>query len=60
MAAKKSAKKKKVSVEVDPETLHALLDAAAALSEVAHGVIQWIDDPAVRSKLTKKAAKKRR
>ena len=57
-----AAKKKKVTLEVDAETLHRLLEAADALSEVATGLIWLVADPDEQAKLTKKAsaiAKKR-
>ena len=55
MAAKKS---KKVTIEVDVETLVKLVLAANALSELANAVVTGVDDPAVRAKLTKAAGKK--
>ncbi len=59
MAAKKRASsKKRVTLELDVETLRALLEAAEALSELAAAVILASDDPQVR-KLAKKGRKRR-
>ena len=52
------AAKKKVTVELEVETLKKLLGAAEALSELANGVATGSDDPSVRA-LLKKGAKKR-
>lgn len=54
MAAKKrSASKKKVTIEIDAETLKKLADAVTALSENANAFILCCDDPGVRAKLPK-------
>jgi hypothetical protein len=60
MAAKKT--KKKVTIELDMETLKKLLDAAEALSDLASASIQGCDDPKVRGMGKKKGkrAKSRR
>lgn len=59
MAAKKrAASKKKVTIEIDVETVRALADAADALSELALAAIDASDDPQVR-KLGKRARKRR-
>jgi len=59
MAAKKrAASKKKVTIEIDVETVRALADAADALSELASASIEASDDPRVR-KLAKKGRKRR-
>lgn len=59
MAAKKrAASKKKVTIEIDVETVRALVKAAEALSELAAASIQASDDPRVR-KLAKKGGTRR-
>jgi hypothetical protein len=54
-----AAKKKKVSVEFDEAVLTKLADAAAALSAIAAASITGADDPKVRAKLIKAAAKRK-
>jgi hypothetical protein len=58
MAAKKTGKKK-VTIEIDEETLQKLAAAAESLAEVASSVVQCATDPAVRARLQKGAKKKR-
>ena len=60
MAAKKrSTRKKRVTVEIDPEALFALLDAVNALRETAEGLIFRIGDPEIERAAKKRAKKKR-
>jgi hypothetical protein len=60
MAAKKrSAKRKKVTVEIDAETLLALMEAADALAEIIANKVMHHHDPEMR-RLAKKRSKKRR
>jgi hypothetical protein len=56
MAAKKSAKKT-VTIELDPKTLIALLDALELLGEILATRVTTSDDPALR-KVAKRRAKK--
>lgn len=49
MAAKRRGSKKKVTVEIDIETLEKLLEAASALSDAANAFVLGSDDPNVRS-----------
>jgi hypothetical protein len=61
MAAKKRrASKKKVTIEIDLETLQKLVDAANALSEVVGGFVIASDDPRARRLRARKGAKKGR
>jgi len=53
------AAKKKVTIEIDVETLKKLLAAAGALSELANALVMGSDDPAARALGKKKGAKKR-
>lgn len=53
MAAKK--KKQTVKVEMDAETLEALVDAASVFSAIAAAMIAHADDPAVKKRLLKRA-----
>lgn len=55
MAAKKS---KKVSIELDVETLVQLVAATHSLSELASAAITGVDDPKVKAQLTKASGKK--
>ena len=59
MAAKRRGSKKKVTVEIDIETLERLLEAASALSDVANAWVLASDDPKVRG-LKKKRGRKGR
>jgi hypothetical protein len=61
MAAKrKGASRKKVTIEVDVDTLRKLVDAADALSELAGAWIDASDDPRARALKSKKRARKGR
>lgn len=58
MAAKKSStSKKKVTIEIDADTLKKLADAVSALSEHAGAFILASDDPEVRAKLPRSSPK---
>ena len=59
MAAKKSAKKKKVTITIDMETLRRLVDAVDALSRLAVAYEMAADDPKLRRALLKKGKKRR-
>jgi hypothetical protein len=52
------AAKKKVSIEVDAETLKKLVATAEALSELAGAWISGSDEPAIKALGKKKGAKK--
>jgi hypothetical protein len=62
MAAKKGAKrgKKKVTVEIDVQTLLKLAQVVEALSEVALATLWAVDDPATRRALTKKRGRSKK
>lgn len=61
MAAKKrGTSRKKVTIEIDVETLQKLVDAANALSEVAGAWVEASSDPRVRAMKRKKGATKGR
>ncbi len=61
MAAKKrGSSKKKVTIEIDVDTLKKLVDAANALSELAGAWIIASDDPRVRALKARKSRKKGR
>ena len=59
MAAKKRSKKR-VSVELTAEELHALLDAAEALTAIANAIVIRVDDPALQRRAKTRATKGRR
>ncbi len=61
MAAKKrGTSRKKVTIEIDLDTLKKLVDAADALSDLAGAWILASDDPRARRIKRKKPSKRRR
>ncbi len=61
MAAKKrGTSRRKVTIEIDLDTLKKLVDAADALSDLAGAWILASDDPRARRIKRKKASKRRR
>jgi hypothetical protein len=61
MAAKRrGGSRKRVTIEIDVDTLQKLVDAAAALSELAGAWVQASDDPRARAIKPKRRAKKGR
>lgn len=59
-ARKRGSAKKKVTIEIDLDTLQKLIDAADALSDLAGAWILASDDPRARRIKRKKGASKRR
>jgi hypothetical protein len=54
------ASKKKVTIEVDAETLKQLLSATDALSELANALATGSEDAVLRARAGKKTAAKKR